>query len=69
MTLSGCVVHQADNANAIFGAKCCQFLKQGLRANLSAQMQEVTDLEHALRTGGQELVREFAGIVDVAAFA
>ena len=60
------MVHQADDPDPVVGPERGEFIQKGFRTDLGAKVQEVADLEHALGTGGQQFVGQFAGVVDVA---
>ena len=68
LALAGGVIHQADDADAILGAEGGHFLEQGFRTDLGAQVQEMADLEQSFGTGGQQFVRQLAGIFTVTGF-
>ena len=69
LTLTGGVVHQADDADAVLGAELFQLGDQGLGTHLGAQVQIVADPQGPFVAQRPELGRQLSRIGAVVAFA
>ena len=63
------VIHQADDAHAVLWPELRHFLQQRLRADLGPQMQEMADLEVPRSAHLQQLIRQYAGVWNIAPLA